>query len=157
MTGVFLGQMNPGLSAVGREQCRLLAELKAAVVWCSPLLRARQTADCICAKKKIVLRDLRELDYGDWTGKSWVAIEAGWPELARLKSANWLGVTPPGGEAWGEFLERVRGAWLTILKGPSPAVVVAHQGVNSALAFLIDGRDPLRFTQAYGEVIRVEY
>jgi broad specificity phosphatase PhoE len=66
-------------------------------------------------------------------------------------------VSAPSGESWQEVLDRLRPVCQTIRNGETPAAVVAHQGVNAALASLLDNRNPLEFVQGYGEVIRVEY
>jgi broad specificity phosphatase PhoE len=109
------------------------------------------------ARQVVAVPGLREIDHGEWTGRTWTEIEVKWADLAMRKSADWLGVTAPGGEEWTTFLDRVRAAWQGIREGPPDSAVVAHQGVNAALAHLIDGRDPLAYTQEYGEVIRLEY
>jgi broad specificity phosphatase PhoE len=158
MKGVFLGQMDSPLSAAGRKRAaQMLGGMRVSVAWTSPLLRARETAALLDAGQVVEVPGLREIDHGDWTGRTWTEIEGKWADPAMRKSADWLGVTAPGGEEWKTFLDRVRAAWQEIREGPPDSAVVAHQGVNAALAYLIDGRDPLAFTQEYGEVIRVEY
>jgi broad specificity phosphatase PhoE len=158
VTGIFLGQLDVPLAAAGWAQmASALGGIAVAVAWCSPLRRARETAEAVRAEELRVVADLREIDQGEWTGKRWAEIEAGWSELAQRKSADWLGVAAPGGESWTDFLERVGAVWQLIRRGPRPAAVIAHQGVNAALAHLIDGRDPLAFAQQYGEVTSVEY
>jgi broad specificity phosphatase PhoE len=79
-----------------------------------------------------------------------------WPELVRAKLLDWTSAPPPGGEAWSAFVARVTTAWQRICTMPSPIVIVAHAGVNAALAQLISGTDPLQFTQSYEEVISFE-
>ena len=156
--GVLLGQMDPSLSPAGHA--RLAAGLRAIhveVAWTSPLRRARETAAYVDACRVIELPELREIDQGQWTGKSWAEIEAGWGDLASCKLSDWLGVAAPGGETWAAFLDRIRRAWRVIRDGPSPAAVIGHQAVNAALRYLIDGRNPLDFAQQYGEVIELAY
>jgi len=158
MTGVLLGQVDSPLSSAGREHAaHALREIHVPVAWTSPLRRARETAALLNATRVVELAGLREIDQGEWSGRSWAEIEQHWPVLARRKLDDWAGVASPGGEAWTSFVERVREAWKTIREGPPDSAVVAHLGVNAALACLIDGRDPLKFTQGYGEVIRVAY
>ncbi len=156
--GVFLGQLDPPLSALGRQQgAAALSHIEVKVAYSSPLQRARETAGFIRAEQVVELGSLQEIDYGLWTGKTWHEIQKQWSELADRKSRDWLGVAPPQGEAWAHFLERVRAAWQVIQIGPTPAAIVAHQGVNAALAFIIAGRNPIEFMQQHAEVIRVEY
>jgi broad specificity phosphatase PhoE len=156
--GVLPGRSNPGLSAAGRRQAReALASLRTDFVWSSPLRRAAETAALIPHAPIGELDALREIDMGEWTGLSWAQVEHSWSELAGRKLADWFGVTPPGGESWPAFVLRVAGAWDVIRRGSANAVVVAHQGVNAALLYLISGRDPTQFRQQYCEVISVDY
>jgi broad specificity phosphatase PhoE len=162
LRGVFLGQMNSALSAHGHERASgalrgALRGVEVAVVYTSPLLRARQTAEYIGCRQLIELPDLLELDHGEWTGRTWPEIEAGWGGLARRKSADWLGIAAPGGEPWPDLLRRAGRVRERIRSGPEPCAVVAHQGVNAAIASLFGPTDPLHFQQQYGEVIRIEY
>jgi broad specificity phosphatase PhoE len=156
--GVMLGQLDPPLSSDGRTRAMAaLSRIDVEVVWTSPLRRARETAELIRSGSVVELPELREIDQGDWEGKTWTEIEANWPDLAARKLSDWLGVAPPGGESWTSFLERVDRAWKTIRAGVMPTAISAHQGVNAALTHLIEGRDPLEFVQGYGEVIQLEY
>jgi broad specificity phosphatase PhoE len=156
--GRILSQIDPQLSAAGHvHAAATLGSLQAAITWCSPLARAVQTAACLRSPARRILSDLREINHGQWSGKTWEEVEAGWPDLARRKLQDWNGVTAPDGESWPDFLQRVSVAWEIIRRGPQPAAVVAHQGVNAALTTIISGTDPLQFRQAYGEVIRVDY
>jgi alpha-ribazole phosphatase len=158
LRGVFLGRMDPPLSAAGHAHAKAaLKGLDVALTYTSPLQRARQTAEYISSQQLVEIQDLRESDYGEWTGKTWTEIETNWPDLAHRKSADWLGITPPDGETWPELLQRIGAVWTTIRRGPQLCAVVAHQAVNAALASLITQTDPLHFAQQYGEVIRIEY
>lgn len=147
--GVFLGQMDPPLT----DAARPAFALDVRIVYTSPLRRAMQTAAAIECDRVEVLPELRELGYGEWTGKTWEEIEERWPDLAREKLRNWTGVTPPGGESWTDFAERVARAWARIREGPFPAAVVAHQAVNAAL---VAPENPESFAQKYAEVITHE-
>ncbi|MDQ6700431.1 MAG: histidine phosphatase family protein [Acidobacteriota bacterium] len=156
--GVFLGQMDPPLSVVGRMQAASsLEKIEVAIAYTSPLRRARETAEYVGSPQTVIMEGLREIDFGEWTGKTWREIESGWSELARLKAADWLGIAAPGGESWRQFLNRIETVWHAVRTGPAPAAVVGHQAVNAALAHLIDGMDPLVFEQQYGEVTLIDY
>jgi len=158
LTGVVLGQFDAPLSMRGREQAAAAtANLQVHRTYTSPLLRATQTAECIDSRELHIVEELREVDLGEWTGKSWTQIEEQWGDLARRKTADWLGIPAPGGETWESVMRRAEAALHIIRSGPDPCAVVAHQGINSALANLITGCDPLTFAQEYGEVIHLEY
>lgn len=156
--GVFLGRMNPPLSEAGhRAVASSLSTLQVAVTYTSPLHRARQTAEYIHSEELIELPALQEVDFGIWTGKSWQEIESQWAQLARQKSDDWLGVNPPEAESWSSLVARLKPVCARVRAGKTPAAIVAHQGVNAALTNIIDGRNPLTFSQRYGEVIRIEF
>src|SRR5436305_1787349 len=73
--GLILGHRDPPLSDAGRGQAAALsleASLAGVVaLWCSPLLRARETAAVIATAigvEPAVLDDLAESYRGDWEG-----------------------------------------------------------------------------------------
>ncbi len=150
--GVFLGRGDPPLSERGREDAAKLAEISAAAVYSSPLRRALETAAAIDAPL-LILPELAEMDFGEWEGRTWQEIERGWPELAALKLADWLGTPAPAGETWAALAGRVNRALERILAGPMPAAVVAHLTVNAAIAAKLTGADPKEFQQDYGQII----
>jgi len=158
IAGVMLGQSDPPLSPAGKAQAaEALAKLRVEIVWASPLRRARETADLIPGAPVQELSQLREIDQGEWTGRTWTEIEANWPDLAAQKQSDWFSLPAPGGETWIDFLARIQTAWTIIRQGPLPAAIVAHHGVNAALMHLIAGKDPLEFNQQYSEVIELDY
>ena len=53
---------------------------------------------------------LNEISYGDWDGLTWAEIERRDPAAAQAKLDDWQGVTPPGGEPFEEFRNRVEAA-----------------------------------------------
>jgi alpha-ribazole phosphatase len=156
--GTFLGQADPSLAPGALDEISLqLAALPIGVAYLSPLRRAQETASCLRCANRVLLSELCEIGFGEWTGKTWEEIQAGWPKLAAQKLRDWYGVTSPGGETWAEFVDRVRLAWNRIRQGPFPAAVVAHAGVNAVLAHFATGIPASQFTQAYGEISMFTY
>ena len=147
VTGVFLGCRNDVPLKAPPPPLPITVD----VVYVSPLRRALETAAVIDAPK-IIIEDLREIDFGEWGGRSWSEIEQRWPELAEKKSRNWFGITPPGGEPWDAFVARVRAALETILTDRRPKAIVAHGAVNAVIGGLLGGVDPVYFKQDYGQV-----
>jgi broad specificity phosphatase PhoE len=141
VVGVLLGQCDLGLSDSGWRQAReLLKHVRLAVVYSSPLRRARETAELLAHGARIeIVEDLREITYGDWDGRTWAEIEARDGDLARRKLDDWNAVTPPGGELWDTFVTRVTRAFARIQDGPRPAAVVAHAAVNRVLTGVEQG------------------
>jgi broad specificity phosphatase PhoE len=157
--GVILGAADPVLSAQGHAQARALrlalAEMPVAALYVSPMRRALQTAAWLQEpwRPMAVLQDLCEIHYGPWDGLSWAEIEALDPELAARKAGDWLGVDVPGAEPWIAFRERVLRCLDRIRRGPLPAMVVAHQGVNAVMAEALLGTVPTEFQQNHAESI----
>ena len=136
--GRFQGHLPVPLDATGREQAAALAEVAAGVeivtLVCSPLRRARQTADVVAARIGLEpVQDARfaETDTGDWTGRSFADVRAEDPEgFARFQRSD-PAFRYPGGESFAEQSYRVQ-AGLSDLRGKPgalPALVVCHRGV----------------------------
>ncbi len=156
VVGRLLGRTDPPLGDAGRMQAReVLAQLRVERVYTSPLLRARQTAEAIDAPVTIVA-ELAEIALGEWDGLTWAEIEERWPEQARRKSEAWFQETPPGGEAWPDFVARVTRALGEIRRGPLPAAVVAHVAVNSVIHQELSGIAPAGFLQEHCEIKEYE-
>ncbi len=146
--GRFQGHLPVPLDATGREQAAALAQVAAGVVlvslWCSPLRRARETADIVAARIGLTPHeDARfvETDTGDWTGRSFADIRDEDPEgFARFERSD-PSFRYPGGESFAEQLERVQAGLADLRARPAdlPALVVCHRGViRLALAALGD-------------------
>lgn len=123
---VFQGQSGSGLDASGRAQARRLAARVAraglSAVVSSDLERALETARIVAAAVGVepsIEAGLREIDVGQWTGKSHREVEALHPE----EWAAWVAgidVRRGGGETYAELAERIDGAL--------GRVVAAHEG-----------------------------
>jgi broad specificity phosphatase PhoE len=156
--GVLLGQSNPPLSQRGREEAvSLLGGIAVERVYSSPLRRALETAAVLQSTTEVtVLDELAEISLGAWDGRPWEEVERADPHLARRKTEDWFGVTPPGGEPWDAFSTRVLAALEVVRAGAAPAAIVAHLAVNSVIAAKFVGGSPREFQQAYCEVIEID-
>jgi broad specificity phosphatase PhoE len=153
LTGVLLGACDPPLSPAGRRDATAIRLRDVAVIYTSALRRARDTATAIGQAPIRVDPDLNEISYGEWDGLTWHEIADKYPEEAKAKLACWPAVTPPGGERWEHFEQRVTRALARIRHGMFPAAVVAHITVNAAITHVITGRNPSEYTQSYCEVL----
>jgi broad specificity phosphatase PhoE len=136
--GRFQGHLPVPLDATGREQAAALAEAAADVpigtLWCSPLARARETAEVVGRRIGLTPRpDARfaETDTGDWTGRSFAEVRAEDPEGFRRFQVSDPSFRYPGGESFAEQSARVQDA-LEDLRADAealPALVVCHRGV----------------------------
>lgn len=129
------------LDETGNEQAHKLAQacqdLGVGQLFCSPEVRARQTAESIADRLKlqpIVLEDLGERDWGDWAGWPWKEIQA---RLEGMSLADRYQFTPPHGESWKQMEERLKRALVKITKADSPTAVVTHGGAMRALMPLL--------------------
>lgn len=157
LTGTFSHRIFDGdLTGTGRQQAGALAGRLAAMsgvpvgaLVCSPLRRARQTAQIIGSRLGLPiaceLEDLRELDVGALDGRS---DPAAWDTYAAVLAAWRQGETQarfPGGENRDELCARLRRALVTAARA-SPAaatLIVAHgASLRAALPGLTGGPDP---------------
>jgi probable phosphoglycerate mutase len=137
------------LDDTGREQARDLAERASAgaggwpgpdegggaggvpfqALWCSPLLRARETADIVAERIGLAPREdarLMETDAGDWTDRLFADVAAEDPD----GFAGFIEGRPdfafPGGESFAQQGERVAAGLADVELGALPALVVCH-------------------------------
>jgi broad specificity phosphatase PhoE len=98
-------------------------------LWCSPLLRARETADIVGARIELEPREdprLAETDAGDWTDRLFTDVQAEDPD----GFAGFVEGRPdfafPGGESFAQQGARVAAALADVERGELPALVVCH-------------------------------
>ena len=132
-------RQNPPLHPVGEQQAAVTAEFLAVraidVIYCSPLMRAMQTAQIIAEPhnlKPIPVEDFTECDIGDWEGQSWETIRDREPALYERYMANPALQGYKGGENFQEVLDRTKKAIEAIIaKHVGKAImVVSHHIVN---------------------------
>ncbi|MGC8991620.1 MAG: histidine phosphatase family protein [Verrucomicrobiia bacterium] len=145
---VFGGRIDMDLSPRGREQVKRLAEhlcqIKLDRIYVSPLKRARQTSSALLqhdGRTETVHRDLREVDFGQWTGLTWAEVA----EQFGVHAFDWLRALRhdriPGAEPFSEFHGRVSNCLNDILgrhSGQSVAVVCHGGVIRMLLALLLD-------------------
>ena len=131
--GRFQGHLPVPLDATGRQQASELAERAAAyrfsVLWCSPLLRARETADIVARRIGLEPREdarLMETDAGDWTDRTFADVRAEAQERFDAFASADPDFAFPGGESFAEQDDRVAAALAEIEAGELPALVVCH-------------------------------
>jgi broad specificity phosphatase PhoE len=137
----FQGHLPVPLDDTGRKQAADLAERASAgtagrgggipftALWCSPLLRARETADIVAARLGLQPREeprLMETDAGDWTDRLFTDVQAEDPK----GFAGFIEGRPdfgfPGGESFAQQGVRVAAALADVERSELPALVVCH-------------------------------
>ena len=145
---VFGGRIDMELSRRGHEQAAALAaylqrkELHS--IYASPMKRVQQTLAPLAtefSRSPVVLEELREVDFGDWTGLGWDQIRLHY----QVSAFDWLHRieqgTIPNAECGRTFRARVEPCLQTILaRHPGENVAVfCHGGViRMCLAILLD-------------------
>jgi broad specificity phosphatase PhoE len=133
----FQGHLPVPLDDTGRAQAADLAERATAgaagrpfvALWCSPLLRARETADIVAARTGLEPREeprLVETETGDWTDRLFSDVQAEDPDGFAGFIEGRSDFAFPGGESFVHQGERVAAALADVEQGALPALVVCH-------------------------------
>lgn len=132
--GRVQGTIDVPLSDAGKSAAwtfaKRLAPHRPQVIWTSPLRRAVETADIMCATAPRARRpEVRSLDaliereYGVYQGRWLRELSDG----LHLQAAEHT-IAGRGVEEWKQVEKRVREALLTILREPAASVVIVHGG-----------------------------
>lgn len=163
----YIGQCDPPLNPCGREQARFLNRQLANIdfrrIYCSDLLRCRQTARIVAGSKGRGLRPLkalREIALGAWDGHPVREIQRRFPGEYERRGSSIIDYRPPGGESFADLQARVIPAFLDVMQRETgPILMVGHAGVNRVILCHVLQRplDTLfEIRQAYGCVNIIE-
>ncbi|MGI8964966.1 MAG: histidine phosphatase family protein, partial [Limisphaerales bacterium] len=166
---VFGGRIDMNLSPQGELQTQALSnylsKIKFEAIYASPMRRAQQTVAPLMAAYKFqatVLPDLREVDFGDWTGLSWQEVH----DKFQISAFSWLEMMEqaavPKGESSRSFRARIEPCLKEILEKNSGKTigVVCHGGViRMLLSILLDLPLPKMglFEIEYASITQVDY
>ncbi|MGN0775669.1 MAG: histidine phosphatase family protein [Candidatus Ventricola sp.] len=130
-----ISQTDLPLDALGEAQARgLAAWLKAhpvSVIYTSPLLRCRQTAQHMAGHHvptRTVDR-LTEMGVGLWENLSFDEIRSRWPKAYALRGMHMGTTAPPGGESFLEAGRRLGDFLSSLPDMPGDVAVVSHGGI----------------------------
>ena len=160
--GTFIGAKDVGLSDLGRHQgeaiAKYLEDAPLDAIVSSPRKRALDTIAPLARVRGFKLdirKDLGEMDFGEWEGLAWDAIQQRGPDYATKWAADPATTKCPGGESTDDFFLRVSGEVGKLLdeyKGRAVALA-AHAGVNRCILAHVLKRpylDCFAFAQDYG-------
>ena len=145
---VFAGRIDMELSERGRQQAAMLAgylhQQHFDALYASPMKRVRQTLDPFLLNgepKPIIISDLREVDFGDWTGFTWEQVESrfGISRYAWLEQLECGGID--NAESAAAFRARLEPCLRQILAKHSgqQVAIACHGGViRMLLAIMLD-------------------
>lgn len=129
--GLCQGQIDVPLNGTGVEQAHdaksRLTSTPIATICCSPLGRARQTAEIVNEVLKcpvVIIDDLQEIYFGNAEGK---------PLFSRSYDVLLPSAANYGGEPLETFVQRSIAGINRALARPGPVLVVAHGGVFCAI------------------------
>jgi probable phosphoglycerate mutase len=129
------------LSEIGSRQVRQLVNrfrgIKVEAIYSSPLERAIETASPLAEQKRLKLNiteELLEIDYGNWTGKSFEELSS--EPLWKLYNTYRGGVRIPGGEMIPEVVSRMSALMEKLRRAYQGTVVLVSHGdpIKSAIA-----------------------
>ncbi len=151
---IFRGTIDVPHDEVGQEEARLAGEwLKGETIhaaYCSPLSRARDTAEAIARHHGVAVQDLpglMDLNYGDWQGVPLAEVKERYADLYRQWEIAPHTVRFPGGETLEEVRTRALAAVMEVVnRHPGQTVVLAaHRVVNKVLICAFLGLDNSHF------------
>jgi broad specificity phosphatase PhoE len=150
----FSGSSDPPLSNVGLKQAQAaaarVADQPIVAVYCSPLQRARQTAQAIASSRNLTpvsVDGLREIDHGHWEGLEQDDVKTRFADEHARWSADPFGFAPIGGEPGLSVLNRSLPALRDIVARHANQTValVSHKATIRLLACALLGIDPHRY------------
>ena len=130
--GVFGGRIDMNLSPRGHEQAAALAKYlhqqPLSAIYASPMRRVQQTLAPMLVNgtpKPVILPDLREVDFGDWTGLAWEEVHAKFG----ISAFDWLEQLECDGIANAECSESLQDRVEPCLR----QILAAHAGQQVAI------------------------
>lgn len=132
----YQGTLDIPLSAEGLARLQK-APISPRVVYISPLIRARRTAEILFPEARLVeVENLKEMCFGVFQGRNYIEMEKD-PDYIAWVGEDCTGRCP-GGETKAEFTQRTCEAFCRLLEdalaaGEEELVILAHGGTQMAL------------------------
>ena len=148
ITHFYSGWSDEDLNEAGYMQARSLSSRLAGLpigsVYASPLRRTHTTAMILAQPHYLGVKtidDLIEIQLGDWQGLPAEEIERRWPELWNQSRIDPSEIVLPGGESFGQVVERAVRAFEMILGASSggQTLIVTHDIVVRILVAYVLG------------------
>ena len=140
----YIGSTDLPLSKQGKADLNLVTTEEHQLIFSSPMKRCIQTVDQLFPNKTAIpIQEFREIDFGDWEGKTYNELKE--VQLYR----NWLDdpfdVTPPHGESLNDFKLRVEQGFEKVKdvinkNAYSKIAIVTHGGVIRQLLSMLSGQ-----------------
>jgi probable phosphoglycerate mutase len=139
-----------GLAQAKKTAIRISERWKPAVIYASPLGRARETAKAVAQSCNLILQvydGLVDINYGDWQGLTPEEARSHWPKLVAAWYEHTETVQIPGGESLAQVRQRITTMLKHIcwLHAGNEIVLVGHTVVNRLILLEILGLGNDRF------------
>lgn len=167
--GRCYGRLDVSLSTEGTGSARLIAERLARItfhaIYASPLQRCAQAAEILAEGRSCPVErveSLREIDFGEWEGRSYDEIAALYPHLYLEWMERPTEIRFPKGECFRQMRSRVLAAAqrLVSLHAGQSVALVTHGGVIRIIladVLRMIPADIFRIGQAYGAINLIRY
>ena len=163
----FVGQTDLSLNEHGLKQAdwwrRRLRNITFNRIFCSDLIRSRQTAQIIAGERLNcihIIPLLREIFLGEWDGIEVEKIRSRFPEEFQMRGESIADYRPPGGESFSDLQKRVVPIWEKLVQSiEGKILIVAHAGVNRVIICHVLGIqlfNLFRLRQDYGSLSIIE-
>jgi len=147
-SGRLTGSVNVPLNAAGKREVKnIIKKLPKNIkeIWCSDLLRARQTCYIINKELNLPVKytfNLRGRSFGSLEGKTWEQVTEMYPsQQLRLKDKKQqYNYHPYGGDSVGDIKKRVKKVCACLKKKNHDVLVITSGGVIRLLRYACDGR-----------------
>ncbi len=164
----YIGILDIPLNREGILQAKKLKDFFSHInidkIYSSDLIRSVQTANIIMedrSMKLIELSELREINMGNWEGKTFKEIKEKYEDLFEFRMENIKDFKPQNGESFGECRKRAMDIFNKIAKSDGYNIlIVAHAGVNRVIIASLLGipiKDLFIFKQDYGCINKITY
>jgi len=153
---LLFGASDHMLTDLGRSQAEMvrskMADVALDACFCSPLLRASETAR-ICFEGRgidiIPCPELREQHMGCFEDTDFPTLQKEHPEVMFAVMNGWYHYLPDGGERFSDVCSRAVSGLNAILQHGGNIAIVAHNGPLCAITAYLLGTDPARFDSFY--------
>lgn len=159
----YLGHTDCKLSEEGENEIGQVADIfiKNNIIiesiFSSDLKRCKTTMNIIFSKREIIfLKELREINMGDWDGLTFDEIKNKYPEDYKRRGEDIADFTPPSGESFRECQKRAVKVFDYIINNTKNNVAIcSHAGFNRALLcylLKLELKEMFSIKQDYGGV-----
>lgn len=143
--GKLTGSVNIPLNAFGgKEAKRMINKIPKGVeeIWCSDLLRAKQTCTIINKELKLPVKyspNLRGRSFGSLKGKTWLEVTKKYPDkdLRLIDKKQKYNYRPFGGESVGDVKKRLRIICKTLRNKKHDVLIITSAGVIRLLIYIM--------------------